>query len=152
MSNFKIYAKAILIPVILGIIFGFITYLSIDYNTLIQPTFAPPGYLFPIVWTILYILMGVSYGILKTNNLTSNKINRIYYLQLFFNLLWPVFFFTLKWRLFAFIWLLCLIVLILKMIFKFYNQNKLAGLLQIPYLLWCIFASVLNFSIYYLNK
>lgn len=96
--------------------------------------------------------MGVSYGILKTNNLTSDKINRIYYLQLFFNLLWPVFFFTLKWRLFAFIWLLCLIVLIIKMIIKFYNQNKLAGSLQVPYLLWCAFAALLNFSIYYLNK
>lgn len=152
MSNFKIYAQTILIPVILGIIFGFITYLSIDYSSLIQPIFAPPSFLFPIVWTILYILMGVSYGILKTNNLTSDKINRIYYLQLFFNLLWSVFFFTLKWRLFAFIWLLCLIVLIIKMIIKFYNQNKLAGLLQVPYLLWCAFAALLNFSIYYLNK
>lgn len=152
MSNLKIYTQAILIPVVLGSIFGFITYLSIDYNTLIQPIFAPPSFLFPIVWTILYILMGVSYGVLKTNNLISDKINRIYYLQLFFNLLWSVFFFTLKWRLFAFIWLLCLIVLIIQMIIKFYNQNKLAGLLQIPYLLWCTFAAVLNFSIYYLNK
>lgn len=152
MSNFKNYAQAILLPAILGIISGLITYLSIDYNSLIQPVFAPPSFLFPIVWTILYILMGVSYGILKTNNLTSDKISRIYYLQLFFNLLWPIFFFTLKWRLFAFIWLLVLILLIVKMIIKFYNQNKLAGLLQVPYLLWCLFAAILNFSIYYLNK
>ena len=88
--------------------------------------------------------MGVSYGILKSNSLTNDKINAIYYWQLFVNLLWPIFFFVFKWRLFSFIWILLLIIAVIYMIIKFYEKNKLAGLLQIPYLLWSIFASYLN--------
>ena len=68
MSKFKIYVKSIIIPVVLGSIVGFIISGSIDYNTLIKPSFAPPSIVFPIVWSILYILMGVSYGILKSNS------------------------------------------------------------------------------------
>ena len=152
MSNLKIYVKSILIPLILGAIVGFITYQYIDYNSLEQPPLSPPSFLFPIVWTILYTLMGVSYGILKSNGLVTPEINLIYYLQLAVNLLWPIAFFVLEWRLFAFVWLLLLIVLVIIMIIKFYNQNKLAGLLQIPYLVWCIFAAYLNFGVYYLNR
>lgn len=152
MSNFKIFAKSIAIPVIVGVIIGAITSGPIKYNTLIQPNFAPPSILFPIVWTILYILMGVSYGILESNSLLNQEAKFIYYLQLFVNALWSIFFFTLEWRLFAFIWLLLLIVFVIIMIIKFYNQNKVAGLLQIPYLLWILFASYLNFSIYLLNR
>lgn len=152
MSNLKIYVKSILIPLTLGAIVGFITYQYIDYNSLEQPPLSPPSFLFPIVWTILYTLMGVSYGILKSNGLVTPEINLIYYLQLAVNLLWPIAFFVLEWRLFAFVWLLLLIVLVIIMIIKFYNQNKLAGLLQIPYLVWCIFAAYLNFGVYYLNR
>ena len=107
---------------------------------------------FPIVWTILYILMGVSYGILKSNDLVDKNIDTIYYLQLFFNALWPIAFFVLKWRLFAALWIIILAVLVLIMIIKFYNKNKIAGLLQIPYLLWTIFATYLNIGVYLLNK
>lgn len=152
MSNLRIYVRAILIPVIVGLIIGAITSSAIEYNTLIKPPLAPPSILFPIVWTILYILMGVSYGILESNSLLNQETKFIYYLQLFVNALWSIFFFTLEWRLFAFIWLLLLIVLVIIMIVKFYNQNKLAGLLQIPYLLWLLFAAYLNFSIYLLNR
>ena len=152
MSNFKIYLKAILIPVIVGAIIGFITSNFIDYNSLIQPPFAPPSILFPIVWTILYILMGVSYGILDSNLLVDSSINSIYYLQLFVNALWSVFFFILKWRFFAFLWILLLLSLVIIMIVRFYNKNKVAGLLQIPYLLWVTFATYLNFTIYLLNR
>lgn len=152
MSNLKTYVKSIAIPVIVGLIVGAITSSAIEYNTLVKPALAPPSILFPIVWTILYILMGVSYGILKSNSLVNQEIDFIYYLQLFVNALWSIIFFTLEWRLFAFIWLLLLIVLVIIMIIKFYNQNKLAGLLQIPYLLWILFASYLNLSIYLLNR
>ena len=123
-----------------------------DYSNLIQPNFAPPAILFPIVWTILYVLMGVSYGILKSNNLTNDKINKIYYLQLIVNLAWSIIFFTFKWRLFAYCWILLLIVLVVLMIKEFYSKNKAAGLLQIPYLLWVVFATYLNLSIYLLNR
>lgn len=152
MSDLKTYIKSIAIPVIVGLIIGAITSNTIEYNNLIKPKLAPPSILFPIVWTILYILMGVSYGILESNAQLDQESKFIYYLQLFVNALWPIIFFTLEWRLFAFIWLLLLIVLVIIMVIKFYNQNKLAGLLQIPYLLWLLFAAYLNFSIYLLNR
>lgn len=152
MSNFKIYAKSILIPVIVGLIVGAITSSSIQYNTLIKPVLAPPSILFPIVWTILYVLMGISYGILESKSLVNSEIDFIYYLQLFVNSMWSIIFFTFEWRLFAFIWLLILILLIIAMIIKFYNKDNVAGLLQIPYLLWALFASYLNLSIYLLNR
>ena len=152
MSQFKIYARSIAIPVVVGLIIGAITSSSIEYNTLIKPVLAPPPILFPIVWTILYVLMGVSYGILESKSLVDSEIKFIYYLQLFVNALWSIIFFTFDWRLFAFIWLLMLILLIVAMIIKFYNKDKVAGLFQIPYLLWSLFASYLNLSIYLLNR
>ena len=121
------------------------------YDNLIQPPLAPPSFLFPIVWTILYILMGVSYGLLVQNGQDSENISSIYYLQLFVNLLWPLFFFVLQWRLFAFFWLLLLIGLVIVMIIRFYRNHRGAGLLQLPYLLWLFFAAYLNLSIYILN-
>lgn len=152
MDKIKNYIKSILIPVIVGGIVGVIISSSIDYNSLQKPALAPPSLTFPIAWTILYILMGISYGILKNKGLTNIKIDFIYYTQLLVNALWPIFFFLLKWRLFAFIWIIMLAILIIIMIIKFYNKNKLAGLLQIPYLLWVLFASYLNIAIYLLNK
>ena len=151
MLKFKVFAKSILTPVIVGGIVGLFISGSIDYNSLQKPVLSPPSILFPIMWTILYILMGISYGILKSNNLTDTKINSIYYLQLFVNSMWSIIFFTLKFRLFAFIWIIILDILVIIMIIKFYNKNKLSGLLQIPYLLWILFASYLNLSIYLLN-
>lgn len=151
-NNLKIYIKSILTTVILGGIVGFIISGFIDYNSLQKPPFAPPGFLFPIVWTILYILMGISYGIFKINNLVDSKINFIYYLQLIVNLLWPIAFFVFKWRFFAFLWILLLVVLVIKMIIEFYNKNQLSGLLQVPYLLWLFFATYLNLGVYLLNR
>ena len=152
MSKFKIFAKSILIPVIVGGIVGLITSNAINYNELIQPAFAPPSFLFPIVWTILYVLMGVSYGILENKGLNDSEINSIYYLQLTLNALWSFIFFVFKWRLFAFIWILILDVLVIDMIIKFYKKDKTAGLLQIPYLIWILFATILNFFVYLLNR
>ncbi len=152
MSKFKTYTISILIPLILGGIVGLIISGSMDYNSLQKPFLSPPGFLFPIVWTILYILMGVSYGILQTNSHVDGKINIIYYSQLLVNLLWPIAFFVLKWRLFAFIWIVLLAILVFIMIVKFYKKDKLAGLLQVPYLLWTLFASYLNLFVYILNK
>ncbi len=151
MAKIKTYIKSILIPVIIGGLVGLIIFRSIDYNYLIKPMFAPPSILFPIVWTILYILMGISYGILKSNNLNDCQVKSIYYFQLFVNALWSIFFFTFKWRLFSFLWILLLDVLVIIMIYRFYKKNKLSGLLQIPYILWILFASYLNLAIYLLN-
>ena len=147
-----VWIKSILIPVILGGIVALLISGFMDYNELNKPPLSPPGFIFGIVWTVLYILMGVSYGILASKDLVDKNINTIYYLQLFVNLLWPIAFFILKWRLFAFIWLLILIILVIKMIIDFYKKNKLSAYLQIPYLLWCIFAAYLNLGVYLLNK
>lgn len=152
MSKTKIYIKSILIPIIVGGIVGLLISNSIDYENLIQPPLSPPSIVFPIVWAILYILMGISYGILESNSLVDSKINTIYYLQLFVNALWSIFFFVFKWRLFSFIWIILLAILVIIMIIKFYKKNKVASLLQIPYLLWVLFASYLNLSIYLLNR
>lgn len=152
MSKTKIYVKSILIPVFIGGIVGLIISGSIDYNSLQKPFLAPPSILFSIVWTILYILMGVSYGILESKSLIEPKTKFIYYLQLFVNATWSIIFFTLKWRLFAFIWIILLDLLVIIMIIEFYKKNKIAGLIQIPYLLWVLFASYLNLAVYLLNK
>lgn len=150
-DRIKTYIVSILVPVVLGGIVGFIISGSMDYEELIQPVLSPPSFVFPIVWTILYILMGISYGILKDKMLVDSSISGIYYIQLFVNLLWPIAFFVLKWRLFAFIWIVVLDILVIIMAVRFYNKNKTAGLLQIPYILWTLFASYLNLFIYLLN-
>lgn len=151
-EKIKIYAKSILIPVIMGGIVGLIISKSIDYSQLKQPPLSPPSIAFPIVWTILYILMGISYGILADKELLDTKTEVIYNNQLIFNGLWSIIFFSLKWRFFAFIWIIALAILVIFMIIEFCKKNKLAGLLQIPYLLWVLFASYLNISVYLLNK
>ena len=161
-KKLKIYIKSILMPVIIGSIVGFVISKFIDYDTLKRPLLSPPSIAFPIVWTIIYILMGISFGILKNqyiNNLSilNNKegkllsTRQLYYIQLAVNALWSIIFFIFKWRLFAFIWILILIILVILMIIDFYKKNKLAGLLQIPYLLWLIFAAYLNLGVYILN-
>lgn len=151
MEKIKVYIKSILVPVIIGGIVGLIISKSMDYNSLVKPVLSPPGILFPIIWTILYVLMGISYGILRNNDLSDLKVKVIYYLQLFVNALWPVLFFTLKWRFFSFLWILLLDILVVIMIYCFYNKNKISGLLQIPYIVWILFASYLNLAIYLLN-
>ena len=152
MNKFFTYFKSILVPLIVGGVVGFITSKFMDYNMLQKPFLAPPSIVFPIAWTILYVLMGISYGILKDKGLIDKKINIVYYIQLGINALWSIFFFVLKWRLFAFIWILLLLASVIIMTVEFYKKNKISGLLQIPYILWVIFASYLNIAIYLLNK
>ena len=152
MNKISIYIRSILLTVIGGAIVGIITSQSIDYNVLKQPPLAPPSALFPIVWAILYILMGVSYGILKSKEQTDKDIDLIYYGQLIVNYLWSFIFFVFKWRFFAILWIVLLAVLVVVMIARFYRKDKTAGLLQIPYLLWVLFATYLTIGIYFLNK
>lgn len=151
MEKLKIYAKSILVPVIVGGVVGILISSFIDYDSLQKPFLSPPSITFPIVWTILYILMGISYGRLKEKSLVDKDISTIYYVQLAVNALWSIFFFILKWRFFAFIWILLLDILVGIMIFRFYKKDKLSGLLQIPYILWTLFATYLNLGVYLLN-
>lgn len=122
------------------------------YQEIIRPTLAPPAFLFPIVWTILFVLMGISSAIIyKSNEKSSSKALTIYAIQLVVNFFWSIIFFNLRNYLFALIWILLLWFLIIFMIYKFYGINKTAALLQIPYLLWVTFATYLTFMIYLLN-
>lgn len=143
----KKFLKNLAIPILVGIIIGLIMMPFNDYQSLVKPAFAPPAIAFPIAWSILYILMGISAYLVDKN---SGNLD-VYYFQLFFNAMWPIIFFVFKLRLLAFIWLLVLIVLVIIMIVRFYKINKGAGLLQIPYLLWLIFAAYLNLGTYLLN-
>ena len=143
--------KSILIPVIIGGITGFLISNFIDYNLINKPPLSPPSIVFPIIWTILYILMGTSYDILKTNNLIDKETNLIYYTQLLVNITWPIVFFVFKWRFISIIWIILLLALVTYMSINFYKKNKIAGLLQIPYILWTIFATYLTIGVYILN-
>lgn len=151
-NKVKSYAISIIIPVALGAVVGLIISGFMDYGELKKPVLAPPPVLFPIAWSVLYVLMGVSYGILRDKRLSDSGTTAAYYAQLVVNLLWPVFFFVFKWRLFAFIWIVVLAILVIIMAVRFYRKDKTAGLIQLPYAAWTIFASYLNLFIYILNR
>ena len=123
-------------------------------ETLAKPPLSPPPAAFPIVWTILYILMGISAARIWQNADSRQKAQslRIYLLQLAFNFVWSILFFNLQAYGFAFVWLIILWVLILLMILSFSKIDKPSAYLQIPYLLWVTFAAYLNFMVWMLNK
>lgn len=152
--NFKELAKSIAIPLIVGAVSSFITNNAMEqFYKLNQPPLAPPSWAFPVVWTILYILMGISlYIVLQEDQEGQNEARRIFYLQLGVNFLWTIFFFNFGWLLFSFFWLLLLWVLIIIMIRHFWKVSKWAGLLNIPLLLWVTFAGYLNIAIWWLNR
>lgn len=138
-------------PLILGIISGLITRNNIDYSNLNKPPLSPPGIVFPIVWTILYILIGISYYLYKNNTETNIVEEVTYYLQLFLNFTWTIIFFTLKLRFLAIIWILALSISIYTLITLFLQKYKPSAYLLIPYLIWCLFATYLTVGTYLLN-
>ncbi len=133
--NYRRLIAFVLIPILLGTFAGLLTVPGSDVDSII------PAWIFPVVWTILYFLMGVSTYIIYEK---EEYIPKIYIIQLIFNLLWVFIFFKFKWFIFAFIWIIILIILVIKMIKVFTWIDKLAGYLQIPYLIWLFVASVLN--------
>ncbi len=145
---------SILLPLIIGGISGYYTAANIQswYVTLIKPSFNPPNYLFGPVWTSLYIIMGISfYMIWSSTKSNKNKLIGIYLFQLVLNFLWSFIFFKYHAIGIAAIEIVFLWLSILTMIMMFYKNNKWAAFINIPYLLWVSFASVLNISIYLLN-
>ncbi len=125
----------ILIPLISGAVVGIITSGDMkSYNGFV------PGWIFPVVWSILYILMGISSYLVRDNEEDIN----IYKTNLVVNLAWTFIFFTFNMKILAFLWILLLIAIVIYMIYKFFKVNKLAAYLQIPYLIWLLFASILN--------
>ena len=119
---------------------------------LVKPPFAPPAWLFPIAWTILFVLMAVAaYLVYISCDIDRRGALQLYWLQLAVNALWSFFFFRLEWRLFAFVWLLLLLALAALTAWRFRPISKTAFYLFIPYLLWLVFAGYLNFGFYVLN-
>jgi len=141
----------IFFPLLIGLVISLLIKNNIDYQTLKQPPLAPPSILFPIVWTILYILMGVSYYLYKKNTYADKTETIIYYLQLFINALWSIIFFILKLRFFSIIWIMILVILVYTLITLFLQKYKPSAYLLIPYLIWCVFATYLNIGIFLLN-
>lgn len=154
-KNYKLLALCIFIPLLTGVLSGLISSSGIkNFNIINKPPLSPPGFLFPVVWTILYILMGIASYLVITSGQSKTKIKDAlitYYLQLFFNFFWSIIFFNLEWYMFAFVWLLILWVLIFNTIISFYEISKTAAYLMLPYLLWVTFAGYLNLGIYLLN-
>ncbi len=141
----------IFLPVLLGGIVGFLIRGRIDYEVINKPPLAPEGFIFPLVWTFLYLLMGISYAQLKKDNDEFDSNSKLYYFGLFVNLLWPVFFFYFHWRLFSCFWIFLLLIVVVIQFFQFKKENALSAYLLIPYLLWIIFASYLTLGVYLLN-
>ncbi|MBQ7906342.1 MAG: tryptophan-rich sensory protein [Clostridia bacterium] len=151
-AKIKPYVISILISVGVGLLSSLFTMGNMDiYSTLNVPPLAPPSILFPIVWTILYILMGVSAAIVFTSGKDATRALTVYGISLFVNFLWSIIFFNLEAYLFAFIWLVLLIILVALTIYEYSKISKVAAYLQIPYLLWVAFAGYLSFGIFLLN-
>lgn len=142
----------LIIPLAVGGLSALLTQNSMQtFTSINKPILAPPAWLFPVVWTILYILMGIASYLVLTSNKENHTALTVYSIQLGFNFLWSIIFFNLKLYLLAFIWLILLWLLIFETIMQFYQITKRAGYLMIPYLLWVTFAGYLNYFIYLLN-
>ena len=146
----KIKDKIIIfVPLLVGILASLLVDFNI-YNEINLPPVAPPSILFPIVWTILYLLIGISYYILRKDG--SNKENSIlFYAQLIINFIWVLCFFDLKLFLVCFILIIVLDFIVLYMILTYYRYNKVSSFLLIPYFIWLVFATYLNWTIYLIN-
>ena len=153
--NLKRFLISIAIPLIVGGLSALITSENMNlYSRIETPLLSPPGWVLPVVWTILYTLMGVSFYLVWNSNAAifeKKQAFTIYAIQLFLNFIWSPIFFNMRAYLIAFIVLLVLWGFVLAMIIKFYKISKLAGILQIPYLIWLTFAGYLNLAIYLLN-
>ena len=146
---------SILVPLSIG---GLASVLSNEmmkqYHFFNKPPLSPPGWLFPIAWTILYITMGIaSYYIVVSTAPKSEKLTAItlYIAQLALNFYWPILFFNYSLFLPAFFVLLAMLIITVICTWKFFRLSRTAGLLMIPYIVWTVFAAYLNLSVYILS-
>ncbi len=155
-SKLKTLLICVAIPLIVGGLSGFLTRDSMETFALLnKPPLSPPGFLFPIVWTILYILMGLASYLVVTSDNPRGQINEalmMYALQLGINFFWSIFFFNCGWYLFSFFWLVLLWIFIFRTIQLFLPLSKTAAYLMLPYLAWVTFAGYLNLGIWWLNR
>ncbi len=144
---------AIAIPLAVGALSAFLSGGMAGYADFEKPPLSPPAWLFPVAWTVLYILMGIASYLVyeKRPSDTVNRALKVYAVSLFFNFFWSIIFFRLSAYLLALLWLLGLWILVLITLILFFKIRKTAGVLMIPYLLWVTFAGYLNYMIYLLN-
>ena len=155
-EEIKTYAISIAAALAVGGVSALLTAGNMDiYSEIVNPPLAPPSVLFPIVWTLLYILMGISAAMIylkKEENPTAVRNSLITYgISLFLNFFWSIIFFNMQSYLFAFIWILLLWISILLTVLQYRKISPLAAALQVPYLLWVTFAAYLNLAIFLLN-
>ena len=142
-----------LITLALGGLSALITGGYETYEMLKQPPLSPPAWVFPVVWSILYLLIGVAAGdVASTNDLDKDKALKLYFLQLLINLFWPLIFFRFDAIKFALFWLVLLIITAILTLKIFYDISKKAGLMFLPYVIWLFFAFYLNFGVIILNS
>ncbi|MFA5318436.1 MAG: TspO/MBR family protein [Patescibacteria group bacterium] len=154
-SKFIKFFICLIIPQIAAILGSLATTPNIQgwYSGINKPSFNPPNWIFGPVWTILFVLMGISLYLIWAEKTKINKTSAylFFYLQLVFNVVWSVLFFGLHNPLYAFVEIIFLWIFILLNIIFFYKINKLAGWLLLPYILWVSFAAFLNYNIWILN-
>ncbi len=159
-KEIKNFIISILIPLLVGYASSFLSQIiskvdtSTYYSQLIKPSFAPPSYVFPIAWSIIFILMGISYYIINKNN-DKQKIKDAlfyYYLQLALNFVWSILFFGLDLRFTSMVDIILLLGVVIIMMLKFYKIDKRALYLNILYVLWLLYAGVLNYFIWIINR
>ena len=153
--KFKTYAACILLAEAVGALSGWLSRdgMKAYESTIVQPPLSPPGWLFPIVWTILYALMGIGAARVYAAPISPERSKgmNLFVVQLIVNFFWSLIFFNAQAFGFALIWLLLLWTLVLWMIVEFSKVDKLAALIQIPYLIWLAFAAYLNWGVWNLN-
>lgn len=152
----RILLSSIVIALAVGGLSALLTSGNMDlYSEITKPPLSPPPIIFPIVWTVLYTLMGISASLILREKDTKTAEVRsalsVYGINLILNFFWSIIFFNFRAFLLSFIWLIALWVAILIMIIKFRKIRQLAGILQIPYLIWVTFAGYLNLAIFLLN-
>lgn len=155
-NKYKSYVISVLIALGVGALSALLTMGQINvFETVKKPPLSPPAFLFPIVWTALYILMGISSGMIYNKRSQNEDAVRnalsTYASSLIVNFAWSIIFFNFGAYLLAFIWLLLLLALIIKTIVEYFKIERLAAYLQIPYALWVTFAGYLTLAIYILN-
>ena len=153
--NWKTFIFFVAIPLLTGGLASLISRESMAmFELLNKPPLSPPGWLFPLVWTILYTLMGIASYLVFTSGQDSDEIKwalQVYALQLIFNFFWTILFFNFELYFFAFFWILALLALIILTTFLFYKVSKPAVYLMLPYILWVTFAAYLNLGVALLN-
>ena len=154
-KTWKVYTFWILLAEGVGALSGWLSRNGMKaYETAItQPPLSPPSWIFPIVWGILYALMGIGAARvwLAPRDIHRSRSLNLFIVQLIVNFFWSLIFFNARAYGFAFLWLLILLFFVIWMTFCFWKTDKLSGILQIPYILWLLFAAYLNFAIWQLN-